>query len=108
MPIECSSLQNGDAERLKEIDAHSVGLNGKRIAFRRTTHDVESPSRMSIADNTDVADANGAHAGKGCTAVLHLFEERPHLRIAVASAGKVEAENQDAVGFKSQWHAVEI
>src|SRR6185312_1996028 len=108
MTIECAPLQNRDTERLKEVDTHSVGLNAGGIVPRRTAEGVESSSRMPIANDPDVAGGDRTHAGKRRKSFLQLLEERGHLLIAVPGAGKVEAEEQDVVRFKSQLDALEI
>src|SRR5215467_16301894 len=108
MAVQCTSLQNCDAKRLKEFCAHTVGLNANRIFFPRAAEHMESRSRMPIADDADVVGRNRADSRKRSDLSIQPFKEGYHLRIAVAGARKAETEKQDVVRFEAQRNAVEV
>src|SRR5215471_17906566 len=101
MAVQCTSLQNCDAQRLKEFRAHAIGLNASRIFFPRAAQHMESRSRMPIADDADVAGGHQADPGKRRQLFLQPFEEGRHFRIAITAARKAQAEEQDVVRFEA-------
>src|SRR5690242_14715685 len=108
MAVECTSLQNCYAERLKELRAHTIGLNANRVFFPRAAEDMESRSRMPVANDADVVGGHRPDSGKRRELSLQPFEEGGHLRIAIAGARKAETEKQDVVRFEAQRHAIEV
>src|SRR5215469_899623 len=108
MTIKCTSLQNRDAESLKEIRAHAIGLNASRIFFPRAAEDMKRRSRMPIADDADVVKGDRADSGNRYKLSVQLSEEGGHLCIAVTGAGEAETEKQDVIRFKAQRNAIEV